>query len=139
MIKTKLIFLLSLLSLVMGFLTINLILPNWDYVCYIIIFMICGYVISRYCDDKYFMHGVLVGLIGSVWITAIHVLFYKNYIIKHPAEEEMLKNMWNHEEHARTMMLFFKPAVGIIYALLQGVFAYFASLLTEVPEPPDHG
>lgn len=122
----KLIFQLSLFGLAMAISTVYWIPSNLEPVFWIIIFVICAYLIARNCTRNFFLHGFLVSIVNSIWITAFHVLLYKTYIEGHSKEAEMLSTM-PMPKHPRMMMAFTGPVVGIISGLVLGLFAFVAS------------
>lgn len=80
----KLIFLLSLLGLAMAFLTISIVPSTVEPFCWLVVFLISSYCIAKYAPGKYFLHGVMVSIFNSVWITAAHAAFFYQYIATHP-------------------------------------------------------
>ena len=130
----KLIFQLSLFGLAMAISTVYWIPSDREPFFWLVIFIICAYIIARNCTGKYFLHGLLVSLINSIWITASHVLLFKTYIANHPKEAEMLTTM-PMPTHPRLMMLFTGPVVGLISGLVLGVFAFIASKIWKKKIP----
>ncbi|MDP9041570.1 MAG: hypothetical protein M3N30_06275 [Bacteroidota bacterium] len=122
----KLIFQLSLFGLAMAIATVYWIPSNLEPVFWLVIAILCAYLIARNCIQKYFLHGFLVSLVNCVWITAIHVLLFNSYIVNHPKEADMMEKM-PLPEHPRVMMLIIGPIVGIISGLIFGLFAFIAS------------
>ena len=134
----KLIFQLSLFGLAMAFGTVFFISSGIEPICWLIIFVICAYLIAKNCSSRYFLHGFLVSLVNSVWITAAHILLFKTYILNHPREAEMISKM-PMPEHPRLMMLFTGPVVGAISGLVLGLFAFIASkFVRKISLGPDH-
>jgi hypothetical protein len=122
----KLIFQLSLFGLAMAIATVYWIPSNLEPFFWLFIFIICAYLIARNCTGKFFLHGLLVSICNSVWITAFHVLLFKTYIDGHPKEAEMMSTM-PMPKHPRMMMLLTGPVIGIISGLVLGLFAFVAS------------
>ena len=130
----KLIFQLSLFGLAMAFATVFFISSGVEPVCWIIIFVICAYLIAKNCTSRYFLHGLLVSLVNSVWITAVHILLFNKYILSHPQEAKMLAKM-PMPEHPRIMMLVTGPVIGIVSGLVLGLFAFIASKFVKKQNP----
>jgi hypothetical protein len=126
----KLIFQLSLFGLAMAFSTVFFISSGAEPICWIIIFIICAYLIAKNCTSRYFLHGLLVSLVNSVWITTVHILLFNKYILGHPQEANMLTKM-PMPEHPRMMMLMTGPVIGIVSGLILGLFAFIASKLVK--------
>lgn len=122
----KLIFQLSLFGLAMAISTVFWIPSNLEPVFWLLIFIICAYLIARHCTGKFFLHGLLLGIFNSVWITVFHLLLYKTYITGHSKEAEML-SATPMPKHPRLMMLIIGPFFGIISGLVIGLFAFIAS------------
>lgn len=122
----KLIFQLSLFGLAMAFATVYFISSGMEPLCWIIIFVICAYLIAKNCNSRYFLHGFLVSVVNSIWITVIHVLLFNKYILNHPQEANMLTKM-PMPERPRLMMLMTGPVIGIVSGLILGLFAFIAS------------
>lgn len=74
----KLIFQLSLFGLAMAVATVALVPSSVEPFCWLVIFVICAYIIAKNAPGKYFLHGFMTSLVNSVWITSAHVLFYSS-------------------------------------------------------------
>ena len=128
----NLIFKLSLFGLAMAFATVYFIPSNVEPFCWLAIFIICAYIIARNCSSQYFLHGFLVSLVNSVWITAAHILLFDKYIANHPREASMMNKM-PMPDHPQLMMLITGPVVGVISGLILGLFAFAASRIVKSP------
>jgi|SRR5882762_116024 len=124
----NLIFKLSLFGLAMSIATVYFIPSNIEPFCWLVIFVICAYAIAKQCTSKYFLHGFLVSILNSVWITAAHVILFHPYIAHHPDEMTMMVN-WT--AHPRRMMLVTGPLIGVLSGLVLGLFAVIASKLVK--------
>ena len=131
----KLIFQLSLFGLIMAFGTITLIPEKYEFIFWLVIFIFCSIVIARICTRKYFLHGFLVSIFNSVWITIAHVAFYNSYVLHHPDMAKMGDNMHMLQTHPRLLMLILSPIFGAIFGLFQGLFAFIASKIIKGPTP----
>jgi hypothetical protein len=78
----KLILQLSMFGLVMGLATVFVIPSNIEPLFWLVIFVICAYIIAKQ-TQKPFLRGLLLGLANSVWITAAHILLFQQYIAIH--------------------------------------------------------
>ena len=126
----KLIFQLSLFGLVMAVATVFWIPSKIEPVFWLIIFVICAYLIAKNCSGKYFLHGFLVSLVNCVWITAAHVLFFTTYMANHPEMRTMSAQM-PLQSHPRLMMLIMGPFFGVIFGLVLGLFAFIAGKIIK--------
>ena len=124
----KLIIQLSLFGLAMGIATVFLIPSNVDPLFWLVIFGICAYIIATRCSGKYLVHGFLVSIVNSVWITASHVLLFDRYLANHPKEAAMMTSM-PMPGSPRLMMALMGPVVGVLSGLVLGLFAVVAGKL----------
>lgn len=127
----KLIFLLSLFGLAMAFATISLIPTKAEPVCWLIIFIICAYLIVKNTAGKYFLHGFLVSIVNSIWITAVHVYWYTTYLANHHHFAEMGEKMQLVPGHIRWSMLVSGPLFGVGFGIILGLFAFVAGKLMK--------
>lgn len=122
----KLVAKLSSFGLAMAVATVYFIPSNVEPVLWLAIFVICAALIARKAPGKYFLHGFLVSLLNSVWITATHMLLFDSYIIRHPKEAAMMTSM-PLPDSPRLMMLMTGPVVGAASGIVLGLFAFIAS------------
>jgi len=124
----KLNFELSLFAVAMAFGTVFAIPPNVEPAFWLVIFLICGYIIARRSPKSPFAHGIVLGLVNSIWITAAHIIFFERYIAGHPQEAAMMKSM-PVASAPRLMMAITGPIVGLISGILIGGLAFGAAKL----------
>ncbi len=129
----KLIFLLSLFGLAMAFVTLALIPGMLEPLIWLLIFIICAYLIAKNCSSKYFLHGFLVSILNSLWITATHIIFSNIYFTNHPQKvsANVIIPLLN---HPRLMMLIAGPIIGIFSGVVLGIFALIASKIVKRKE-----
>lgn len=132
--KWKLIFLLSLFGLAMAFATVFWIPAKIEPVFWLVIFIICAYLIAKYCIDRYFLHGFLVGLVNCVWITIIHALYFHTYMANHPGMAQRMSDM-PMADHPLRMMTLTSPVFGVISGLVLGLFAFLAAKMMKKANP----
>src|ERR1043165_4486344 len=89
----KLIFQLSLFGLAMGVATVFVIPSAIEPLFWLGIFVVCAYMIATRCSSRYFLHGLMVSVVNSVWITASHILLFRQYLANHPQEAAMMSSM----------------------------------------------
>jgi hypothetical protein len=119
----------------MAFATVFLIPPNIEPMCWLVIFLICAYAIAKRRPTGRFIHGLLLGLVNSVWITAAHVLLFDRYIAGHPQEAAMMKSM-PLADTPKLMMAITGPVVGLISGVIIGLLALAAGKLLRRPLAP---
>lgn len=125
----KLIFGLSLFGLAMAIATVFVIPSNIEPIFWLVIFLICAYLIAKRHPAKAFLHGFCVSLVNSVWITSAHVILFDTYIAGHAREAEMASHM---PFPARVMMLVTGPAIGIVSGLVLGFFSWVATKIVKL-------
>jgi hypothetical protein len=126
--NAKLILQLSLFGLAMALATVYVIPSRTEPLFWLAIFVVCAAAIARIAPGKFFLHGLLVGLLNSVWITAAHVLLFDSYIVRHPEEAEMMRNS-PLAAMPRLMMLITGPIIGALSGVILGLFAVIAGKL----------
>ena len=116
---------LSLLGLAMGVATVFAIPSNIEPLFWVVVFFISAYAIATQCATKRFLHGWLVGIANSVWVTALHTGFFSQYLVRHPQEAEMMASM-PMPESPRLMMVLVGPVIGIVSGIVIGILAAIA-------------
>jgi lysylphosphatidylglycerol synthetase-like protein (DUF2156 family) len=128
----KLVFRLSLFGLAMAVATVFWIPTNIEPLFWLVIFLVCAYLIARSRRDKHFLHGMCVSLVNCVWITGAHVLLAGTYLARHPQEAEMMKSMPT-SFSPRLLMAVTGPVVGVTSGLVLGLFAWATSKFVKPP------
>jgi Mn2+/Fe2+ NRAMP family transporter len=121
----KLIFGLSLFGLAMAIATVFVIPSNVEPAFWLVIFLVCAFLIARQRSTGHFLHGLLVGLVNCVWVTGAHILFFDHYLAAHPKEAAMMKSM-PLPDSPRLMMALIGPIVGVVSGIIIGLLAYIA-------------
>ena len=120
----KLIFALSLFGLAMGISTVYVIPSNIEPIFWLVIFIVCAIIIARVAPARAFLHGLMVGIVNSIWITAAHILLFDAYIANHAKEAAMMQSM---PLAPRAMMGVMGPLIGVVSGLILGLFAWIAT------------
>ncbi len=129
----KLIFQLSLFGLAMGIATVFLIPSNVEPFFWLVIFLVCAYIIAKSASARYFLHGFVLGLANCVWITGAHIVFFTQYIARHAREAAMMNSM-PMPDRPRLMMAMVGPIVGIVSGIVIGILAAIAAkILRRAP------
>ncbi len=63
----KVVFQASLFGLAMGVATVFLIPSRIEPLFWLVVFVATAYFLAKRCANRFFLHGVLVGLANSVW------------------------------------------------------------------------
>ena len=124
----KLILLLSLFGMAMALLTVSIIPSTVEPFCWLAIFLICSYLIAKYAPGKYFLHGLMVSIFNSIWITAAHMVFFNDYVASHPEFLQATNGLPPElAAHPRRMMVPIGLISGVIFGVILGLFAFVAS------------
>ena len=127
----KLIFGLSLFGLAMAIATVFVIPSNVEPIFWLVILIVCAVIIARVQPTRHFLHGLLVGIVNSIWVTSAHILLFSTYVANHPKESAMMKNM---PMQPQMMMAVTGPIVGVVSGVILGLFAFIAGKLIR-PRP----
>ena len=128
----KLILQLSIFGLLMAIATISLIPEKMEPVCWLIIFAICAYIVVKKAPGKYFLHGFLISIVNSVWITLAHVISAPTYIANHPQAASMNAQMpLMMQQHQRIAMIIMGLPFGVVFGLILGLFCFIASKIVK--------
>jgi hypothetical protein len=122
----KLVLQLSLFGLAMSIATVYLIPTSSEPFYWVPIFLVSAYVIATRCRDRHVLHGVMVGIVNSFWITSAHVLLFDQYIARHPQEATMLQSL-PMPDSPRLMMAGMGPVIGVLSGVLIGLLAGIAA------------
>jgi uncharacterized protein YaaW (UPF0174 family) len=122
----KLILQLSLFGLVMSVATVYVISSTVEPIVWIVIFAITAWLIATRAPGRYLLHGIMVGIVNSIWITSAHILLFDDYIANHPQEAEMMATM-PVSVSPRLMMAVTGPVIGVLSGLVIGIFALVAA------------
>ena len=126
----KLIAQLSLFGLVMAIATVFWIPSTVEPVFWLASFIYFSYLIAKKVDEKYFLHGFLLGLANCVWITSGHILLYTSYAANHVEEMKMMSGS-PIADHPRINMLITGPIIGIASGIVIGLFVIIASKILK--------
>ena len=118
--NAKLVLLLSMFGLAMALATVFVIPSAVEPLAWLVILPLSAYYIARRAPGSYFLHGLLVGILNSVWITAAHVLLFDRYVARHAHQAEMMRTM---PLTPKAMMLVTGPIVGVVSGIVIGLLA----------------
>ena len=122
----RLIFALSLFGLAMAVASLFG-LGLFEFVIWLVIFIVYAWIIATRARGKYFLHGFLVSIVNSVWITVIHVAFFSMYVRNNPQILQGAPPGMN----PRVIMIAAGPIVGVILGVIAGLFAFIASKIVR--------
>ena len=128
----RLVALLSIFGLAMAFATVFIIPSNIEPFAWLVIFIVCAIMIARVRSTRHFLHGLLVGVANSVWITTVHLAFFDHYVANHPAEASMMAAS---SRSPRLMMAIVGPVIGVASGLILGALAQLTGYLAPHERP----
>jgi len=117
-------------GLAMGIATVFVIPSNIEPLFWLVIFIISAFVIARAAASRHFLHGLLLGIVNSIWITGAHILFVNQYLANHPKEAAMMQNM-PRPDSPRLMMAMVGPIAGLVSGAVIGLLAFIAGKLLK--------
>lgn len=118
----KLIFKLSLVGLAMAVASLFGLGP-FELVLWLVIFVLYAWLIATRAPGKYFLHGLVTSLVNSIWITAVHAIFFDLYIRNNPQMVQSTPPGIN----PRVLMIVMGPVVGAVLGVVAGLFAFVAA------------
>jgi hypothetical protein len=122
-------------GLAMGIATAFVIPSSIEPFFWLAIFAVCAYLVARRAPGKRFLHGFLVSIVNSVWITAAHIALFDSYLPRHPDEAAMMTKM-PMPDSPRLMMLMTGPLVGIGSGLVLGLICFVAGKIVGRSSQP---
>lgn len=114
----------------MAIATVFVIPSNIEPLFWLVVFVLSAYLIATRSPGKYFLHGLAVSLLNSVWITATHVLLFDSYIARHEEEARMMADL-HMSLTPRMFIAAAGPVIGIASGIVLGLFAVVASWLVR--------
>jgi hypothetical protein len=121
---------LSLFGAAMAVGTVFVIPSSIEPAFWLTIFATCGFLIAKKAPGKYFLHGLALSLINSVWVTSAHILFVTTYLANHPQEAAMTAKM-PLPDSPRLMMAMMGPVIGLASGIVQGAIAWGVSRIVN--------
>lgn len=125
MMNWKLVFQLSLFGLAMAVGTVFFIPSSVEPLAWLVIFLLCAFVVARSGQRRLFLSGVAIGIVNSFWVTAAHILFLAPYLSRHPKEAAMMNSM-PMPDSPRLMMALTGPVVGVVSGVIIGLLCVLA-------------
>ncbi len=123
---------LSLFGLAMAFATVFFISSAVEPFFWLVIFIVCAIIIARQSGGRNYLHGQMVGIVNSVWVTGAHVVFFDQYVARHAAEVQAFASA---PLPPRVMMAIVGPVIGIVSGAVLGLFAVIAAKLMRIRSP----
>jgi hypothetical protein len=120
----KLVFGLSLFGLAMGIATVFVIPSDIEPFVWLGLLVVCSVLIAKRAPGKYFVHGLCVSLLNSVWITGAHLALFDKYVAGHAREAAMVAKMGG---SLQMMMAVSGLIAGLASGIVLGLCAWVLS------------
>jgi len=124
----KLLSLLSLFGLGMGFATAYGLSTKAEQFVWLPVFAVCAWFIARNAEKRYFLHGFVLSLLQTVWVIIVHIKLQDKYLATHPKEAGQFVKM--HAESGATVIqciMITTGFAGILSGIVLGLFARMVS------------
>lgn len=118
---------------VMAFATINFIPFEFEFVVWLFVYGFCAYAISKSCQDRFFTHGFLLGIINCIFYSAFHLAFFESYTSAHTLLMSQVNTIVPAPANQRPIVLAIGVVMCILGALLQGLICHFVSKKMQKP------
>ena len=117
----KTILLLSLFAILMGFLSVFGVIPDFEWLMWLVIAIVSGYVLNKQTKKLLFTHAVVTGIIMGVFNAVIQSVLFDTYLLTDPQIEGL--SQWPTTIEPQYFLLIAGPFIGIVYGLVIGLFA----------------
>lgn len=126
----RLIFLLSLLSIVLAAASILGFVKSQEWLMWLIIGLYCGWQFAGRVNDDFFLHGFYLGILDGIFNSAAKALFFGSYISNNPRMAEEFRNL-PQDLSPQMVLLIMGPIIGAFSGVAFGVIAVLASKLRK--------
>ena len=125
----KTILLLSLFAILMGFLSVFGVIPDFEWLMWLVIAIVSGYVLNKQTKKLLFTHAVVTGIIMGVFNAVIQSVLFDTYLLNDPQIEGL--SQWPATIEPQYFLLIAGPFIGIVYGLLIGLFALIIKKISK--------
>ena len=113
---------LSIAGAGMGFITLYVSVLKVEQVLWLIVFILSSFVIQRYAERRYFLHGFVIGIVDYTVAAIVHIICFKTYGAHH--KEILLFTDQNRALDPRVWLLLIELARGLFVSAAAGGFAF---------------
>ena len=128
----KLIFGLAGFGVLMGILSLFGYTQGIEWLLWLVIAVICSVVIAKTVSGKFFLTGLLVGILDGVFNSIVQSVFFDAYLSHNPRAAEGFGPIPGGLD-PRFFILIAGPFIGLLYGLVLGLFAWLAGKLFRKP------
>jgi len=126
----KLIFSLSLFSILMGFASVFGLTQSYEWLMWLMIGVLCAWIFAKRVADDFFLHGFYLGIIDGVFNSVIQAIFFSTYLANNPRMVEGLKDMPQGIPPA-VIVLIMGPIIGALSGVVFGLLTVIAGKLIK--------
>lgn len=126
----RLIFLLSLLSIVLAAASILGFVKSQEWLMWLIMGLYCGWQFTGRVKDDFFLHGFYLGILDGIFNSVAKALFFSSYISNNPRMAEEFRNL-PQDLSPQMVLLIMGPIIGAFSGVAFGVIAVLASKLRK--------
>lgn len=125
----KTIFFLSFFAILMGFLSVFGVIPDFEWLMWLVIAIVSGYVLNEQTKKLLFTHAVVTGIIMGVFNAVIQSVLFDTYLLTDPRIEGL--SQWPTTIEPQYFLLMAGPFIGIVYGLVIGLFALIFNKISK--------
>lgn len=119
---------LSLFGLAMAYITISWDSPRLEQTIWLLITLLSAWLIAKYAERLYFLHGFLVNILNGIWTIYIHTRFLDSYLTHHPKEITLFLNMQAQLKISISQAIALKEStVAVISGIVLGLISVAAA------------
>src|ERR1700722_6419913 len=90
----KLILALSLFGLAMAYITLSWNAPRLEQFIWLLIFLLCAWIIAKNAGRSYFLHGFLISIVSNTLETWVHIKLADAYLTHHTDKAAICARMF---------------------------------------------
>jgi uncharacterized membrane protein len=101
--------------------------PTTEFFVWIGVTLVSAAVIGKYASGRWFLHGFILAIVNTFWITITQVLFFYTYIATHPEYIQMTQRLPEAlAAHPKRLILYRSPVIAILSSVILGLFSWIA-------------
>ena len=124
----RLIFQLSLLSIVMGFASVLGLTRSYEWLIWLFVGVLSAWQFAKKTREERFLHGLCLGIFIGTFNSSIQAVFLPTYLLNNPGMVEAL-NALPQNLHPAAVVLIMGPIIGAFSGVVFGLLAAIAGKL----------
>ena len=122
----RLIFLLSLFSIVLAAASILGFIQSFEWLMWLVVGIYCGWQFAGKVTDDFFLHGFYLGILNGILNSTFKAVFFHAYISNNPRMAHEFANL-PQDLSPQLVLLIMGPIIGAFSGVVFGVLAFLAS------------